>query len=318
MRPVPISIQRILCPTDFSLFSVRALRHAATLARLFRAELTVLHVIPTFPPYGAESPYYSMPVWTGPELRREAEEEMGRFVQSARELGVSLETKIGEGRPAQEIQALATALPADLVVMGTHGQSGFERLLLGSVTERLLHRLSCPVMTVCHEEGRTWEAPGLVRRILCPTDFSESSAQTIAFALSLAAAKQAHVTLFHVIEALPEATAHFPRFPEGFRRELELRAGEHLHDLVPAEARGTVEIEERVTSGRAYREILRAAATSDFDLIVMGIHGRGPLGGMILGSTAHHVVREATCPVLTVRPTAIQKAALAEPTALAG
>ena len=213
MWPAPISLQRILCPTDFSLFSVRALRHAATLARRFRAELTVLHVIPTFLPYGVESPYYSMPLWTGPRLRREAEEEMGRFVQSARELGVSLQTKISEGQPAHEIHTLATALPADLVVMGTHGQSGFERLLLGSVTERLLHRLSCPVMTVSNEEGRTWEAPGLVRRILCPTDFSDSSAQTIAFSLSLAAAQQAQVTLLHVIEALPDATARFRGSP---------------------------------------------------------------------------------------------------------
>ena len=72
-----------------------------------------------------------------------------------------------------------------------------------------------------------------------------------------------------------------------------------------------------MTSGLAYKEILRAAATSDFDLIVMGIHGHGPVGGMILGSTAHHVVRQATCPVLTVRPAAIRRAALSEPTALA-
>ena len=129
MGPVPVLFQRILCPTDFSLFSARALRHAAALTRLFRAELTVFHVIPTFPPYGAESPYYSMPLWTGAGSRREAEEEMDASSARPAKLGVSLQTKIGEGQPAHEIQTLANALPADLVIMGTHGQSGFERLL---------------------------------------------------------------------------------------------------------------------------------------------------------------------------------------------
>ena len=67
-------------------------------------------------------------------------------------------------------------MPADLVVMGTHGRGGLEHLFLGSVTEKLMRRLPCSVLTVCHEEGRTWEAPGLVRRILCATDFSATSA----------------------------------------------------------------------------------------------------------------------------------------------
>ena len=72
-----------------------------------------------------------------------------------------------------------------------------------------------------------------------------------------------------------------------------------------------------MTSGLAYPEILRAAATGDFDLIVMGIHGHSPLGGMILGSTAHHVVRQATCPVLTVRPAATRAGAHLNPAAYA-
>jgi nucleotide-binding universal stress UspA family protein len=300
MTPAPLHIERILCPTDFSLFSSRAFRHAVALARQFSAELTALHVIPTFRPYGANSPYFPAPVGAGAARRQEAEEEMVRFVEPAREIHLSVQ--IREGQPAQEIQALAEELPADLVVMGTHGRSGFERLVLGSVAERLVHRLPCPVLTVCHEEGRTWEAPGLVRRILCPIDFSDFSAGTIAFALALAAADHAQVILLHAIEALPEAGARRPRFPESLRRELEQRARVQLHELVPEGTRSAGTVEERVTAGRAYQEILRIAATQDVDLIVMGTHGHGPFGRMILGSTAHHVVRQATCPVLTVRP----------------
>jgi nucleotide-binding universal stress UspA family protein len=317
MTPAPFQIERILCPTDFSVFSSRAFRHAVALARQFRAELTAFHVIPTFSPYGARSPYFPAPVGVGPALRQEVEEEMGRFVEPALEIRLPVQTLIREGQPAQEIQALAEELPADIVVMGTHGRSGFERLVLGSVAEKLVHRLPCPVLTVCHEEGRTWEAPGLVRRILCATDFSDSSARTVAFALSLAAADQAQVTLLHAIEALPEAGVRTPRFPEGLRRELEQMAREQLHQLVPEEARAAGNVEERVTAGRAYQEILRIAAMERVDLIVMGTQGHGPLGRMILGSTAHHVVRQATCPVLIVRPRRLGQKARHTTTALA-
>jgi nucleotide-binding universal stress UspA family protein len=310
----PVQIERILCPTDFSIFSARAFGHAVALARRFRGELTAFHVIPTFGPYGARSPYFPAPVGSGPALRQEAEEELCRFVEPALDVRLPVQTVIREGQPAQEIQALAEELPADLVVMGTHGRSGFERLVLGSVAERLVHRLPCPVLTVSHEEASAREAQGLGRRILCAIDLSDSSARTIAFALALAS-DQAQVTVLHVIEALPEkAGLAAPRFPQRLHFELERLAREQLHELVGEEARSEGKVQERVTSGRAYREILRLAVADKADLIVMGTQDHGPLGRMILGSTSHHVVRQATCPVLTVRPLRPAQGARRHPT----
>ena len=128
---------------------------------------------------------------------------MRRFVAPALEARADFEVEICEGDPWREIEAAAEKMPADLVVMGTHGRGGLEHLFLGSVTEKLMRRLPCPVLTVCHEEGRTWEAPGLVRRILCATDFSETSALAVDQALALAAKNQAEVTILHVIESVP-------------------------------------------------------------------------------------------------------------------
>jgi nucleotide-binding universal stress UspA family protein len=318
MNPTPTPIHQILCPTDFSVFSARALRHAVALARQFEARLKALHVIPLLIPYRGESPYFPAPTSPGREPRRQAEEEMRRFVEPAVEARVPVQTEIREGQPWREIQTVAEEWPADLVVMGTHGRAGFEHLVLGSVAEKLLHRLPCPVLTVCHEEGRTWEVPGLVRRILCATDLSESSPRTVAFALSLAEASQAEVTLLHVLEALPEPGEHpYLAVPEigPLRRELEQMARDQLHQAVREEVRSTVE--ERVTTGRAYKEILRIAATERADLIVMGTQGHGAVGRMFFGSTSHHVVRQATCPVLTVRPLAASRQVKSTPTGLA-
>ena len=305
MKDDPRLIKRILCPTDFSIFSDRALRHAIALARQFDARLNVVHVIPPLYPTSGASYYFPAPILAGPELRQGVQEELRRFVAPADEARVPVEAQIRDGQPWREIQALAEELPADLVVMGTHGTGGFERLFLGSVAERVLRRLRCPVLTVCHEEGQTWEAPGLVRRVLCATDLAESSPPTIAFALALAARYEAAVTLLHVIEAASD-TPFAPLLGDldhaRFQAELVRIAREKMAKAVPLAAR-LPGFDERVSVGRASEEILKLATEQRVDLIVMGTQGRGPLGRMLFGSTAHQVVRHATCPVLTVRPT---------------
>jgi nucleotide-binding universal stress UspA family protein len=301
-----IFVRRILCPTDFSIFSARALRHAIALARRFDAQLHVVHVVPPLYPTSGASFYFPAPILAGPELRQGVEDEMRRFVAPADEARVPVETQIRDGQPWREIQAMAEGLPADLVVMGTHGTGGFERLLLGSVTEKVLRRLPCPVLTVCHEEGQTWEAPGLVRRILCATDLAESSPRTIAYARALALKYDAPVTLLHVVEMATDSPfAPMLGHMEHARLQTELvrLAWEKLAKAVSegAPSHGPA-VEERVSVGRASEEILKIATEQRADLIVMGTQGSGPLGRMLFGSTAQEVVRHATCPVLTVRP----------------
>src|SRR6185369_13662644 len=117
---------------------------------------------------------------------------------------ITYETEVCEGEPWREIVSLAEEMPSDLVVMGTHGRGGLEQLLLGSVAEKLIPRLPCPVLTVCHEEGRTWDAPGLVSRVVCATDFSETSSETLRVALSFAEPSGSEVILFHVVEGAPD------------------------------------------------------------------------------------------------------------------
>lgn len=124
------------------------------------------------------------------------------------------------------------------------------------------------------------------------------------FALSLAKETDARLILLHVTEGFIEpaqlgVNVHFT-VPE-YRQYLEQDAMDRLKAAVPDEARVWCKPEERLTSGKAYREILRVAAEIKTELIVMGVHGRGAMNAWLFGSRTQHVVRHATCPVLTLR-----------------
>lgn len=302
------SIDRILCPTDFSVFSGQALRHAMALSLAFHSRLKVVHVMPGGVP-GVDPVYGGAPWLITPEDRGRVEEVLRRFLEPAREARVDHETEIREGEPWREIERAAAEMDADLVVLGTHGRSGFEHLVLGSVAEKLVRRLPCPVLTVSHEEARTWAAPGLITRILCATDFSEMSAEALRAALAFAEKHRAPITLLHVVEELPDrnAAAHRALLDiHGLRADLEGRATERLRRIVADLAAPHVAFETRVAAGCAYKEILRAAVEERADLVVIGAQGHGVLDHLLSGSNAQHVIRAATCPVLTVRPARVR------------
>ena len=297
-----IEFNRILCPVDFSDSSNRALAHAAALARWYAAELTVLHVVPTFDPMQVHAEL-GVPVQiVNPMTREQVIGSMRPFLEQA---GVSpaahLVAEAGDASTTIVDQALTTR--AELIVIGTHGRRGFKRLLLGSVTETVLHEAPCPVLTVSPHTAAATSSVVSFKRILCPIDFSPPSLQALGFALDLARQADGRVTLLHVFEWLPEdeprSSTHF-NVPE-FRGYMVADARERLRSLVTEESRAWCEIDDVIVSGRAHREILRAAEARASDLIVIGAQGRGGVGLAMFGSTTQQVVRSASCPVLTVR-----------------
>ena len=299
-----VNITRILCPVDLSEFSRDALRHALALAEWYDAHVTVCHVysapqlllgdtglagavVPLLPPVQPEEVAKHVREFCAPSLQNREE---------------TVEIVVTEGIAAREIVRLAGQLAADLLILGTHGRSGFERLFLGSVTEKVLRTTHAPVMTI--PPPVTQPGPALYKTILCPLDFSDASARALDYALSLAQEADARLILLHVIEnLLGEAGAsemgHLNVSEYG--RYLEQDAMARLKSAVPEAVRVWPAPEERVASGRAYREILKVAKAEDVELIVMGVQGKGALSRLVFGSTTHHVIREAGCPVLTIR-----------------
>ncbi len=303
-----IEIKRILCPVDFSDFSRHALRHAIALARWYKADLTALHAchlqIPPVVAGGYPAALNTPPVMGPPaELRDQAMTQFTRFAEGVDVSGVRFVFRVELAAPVHTILDAATSLPADLIVMGTHGHGGLDRLVLGSVTEKVLRKASCPVLTVPPPVTDVTEAPILVQRILCPVDFSESSVAALTYAVSLASESDARLVLMHVIDKLPRWDPQtYTRFDvDGYEQALAEDIRGRLQAAVPEEARSWCRPEELVSIGKPYQEILRVAREKEAHLIVMGVQGRNPIDLMLFGSTTHHVVREAPCPVLTLR-----------------
>jgi nucleotide-binding universal stress UspA family protein len=294
-----IEMRRILFPCDFSPFSQRALGQAVALARAYGADLLALHVIPVTVIPSPALAYYPNPLLLDPGAQDRIREELRRFVEPARQAGVHAEVEVRQGAPSRQIVEMAGTLHADLIVMGTHGRGGFERVVLGSVAEKVLRKAPCPVMTV-RENGRAPSPP--FERILCPVDFSPASLAAARHAASLAEKSGGLLVLLNVLEAPPYGRLAYPEFampPDPVPHEERVRRA--FSTAVPKEVLGCVGREERIVWGRPASEILRLAHEERADLIVMGVQGRGAVDLALFGSTTHEVVRHARCPVLTVR-----------------
>src|SRR5688572_20020691 len=196
-----IEIRDILCPIDFSDYSRRALDHAIAIARWYKSTVTVLQVFSPAPVAAfGPGPVVFEPIVLTPVDRDQLLADTKAFAETESAPGVVIEAVIREGNTAGEILEQATSMKADLLVIGTHGRSGFERLLLGSVAEKVLRKASCPVLTVPTQSPAAVPAgPVLYRRILCPVDFSDASLNALKYATSMAQEADGQLTVLHVI-----------------------------------------------------------------------------------------------------------------------
>jgi len=172
------------------------------------------------------------------------------------------------------------ATHADLLVLGTHGKSGFQRLFLGSVTEKVIRKAPCPTLVVPPRAPDVHAgSPIQFRRILCPVDFSESALDAMIYALNMAQEADATLTLLHVVEFSPVLSETSLPAPDlsRVREAAAADARRRLHAFIPESTDTYCTVETAVVEGRAYREILRKATELQSDLIVMGVHGRGAL-----------------------------------------
>lgn len=280
----------IIHPTDFSPSSARAFDLACALAREQGARLIVLYVLPP-------------PICQGEVVARRQQDfspELWSELRSIRDPGdtIHVEHWLRTGDVIEEIVRAAKEAGCRLIVAGTHGRSGVGRALMGSVAEKLLRAAPCPVVTIKATPAAD-AMVGLpkVRTILHPTDFSADSAAAFRLACSLAKDFDAVVRVVHV--ALPPMVSPImgvvPVNPERVREELTAKLNE-VGALPPV--RVTHQLVFKNDIGGA---ILKAAEAANAELIVLGTRGRSDVHRLLMGSVAEHVVRNATCPVLTVK-----------------
>ena len=267
----------ILCPVDFSEPSTAALRFSGRLAQLLGAPLTVLHA------HSWEAPAYfteSRVAGLAEEFRRslsDAEQVLARHVADhCQECPAS--ALVVDASPVDAILQSLQKLNAGLLVMGTHGRSGFNRILLGSVTERVLREARIPVLTL---RGPLPERDPFLRTVLCAIDDSALSRQTLGAAARIAAATGATLTALHVGSAGTGAPAA-------------------VCEALSSEQRAACRLQEMTRTGDAAQEILEAAAQISADLLVIGGRHRPFRDVTVLGATTIRVVRHSPAPVLTV------------------
>ena len=301
-----IEIRRILCPVDFSEPSLRALRHASTLATWYESPLTALYVDSMLPIDDAtDVGAFGVTPTAVLEAARSTRvvEDLRGFVARVvhdREIDVEVEEATGI---ADAVVARAATLAADLIVMGTHGRTGIKRLFVGSVAERVLRTAPCPVMVVPPQDAVPTSTVSF-KDIVCAIDFSESSLAALCWALSLAREADAHLWLVHTIEVPPELRASAVITDEEvdqLNASARADALRRLRSLIPQDAAAFCSIQTATATGEAAHAILRFAAVRNADLIVMGAQGHGAIDRLIFGSKTRDVIAAAICPVLTVR-----------------
>lgn len=285
MNPVAVTFERILVPTDFSDISQRALEYAKVIAKAGNSILMLVHVNPP------------VDLITSPEAAWiDASEVQSRQEEQLEQMGAALSS---EGFRAQAIsltgplyEELLSAVKqhkVDLIVMGTHGKKGLERLMLGSDAEAVLRHAGCPVLSVgpavTNLNDKTWH----IREVICPTTLETRSAATVAYAQKLAATYEAELVLFHVKSSSePEDDVDWISFEDA------------VHHYLPEDLRQRSWLRTRLATASPGTSIVDLVKQRNSDLIVMGVNSASSAATHLTRGTVAKVLAEAPCPVMTI------------------
>jgi nucleotide-binding universal stress UspA family protein len=282
-NPVAVTFERILVPTDFSETSERALEYAKAIARQDNSQLLLVHVSPPMniitPPEAA---------WVDvAELETAEQERMEQSGAALRSEGYRARAISLTGALYDELLSAVKQNDVDLIVLGTHGRKGYDRLLLGSDAEAILRQAHCPVLLVGPAAPALQEKTWHLREVICATTLDPRSAQVAAFAHKLATQHGADLVLYH---------AQNPNSPDADWVSFE----EAFHHHVPEGAGSCSCLRTRLVSTAPGNSIVDLAKQRGCDLIVMGAHPASSMATHLSPGTTAKVLIEAPCPVMTM------------------
>lgn len=301
------AIRKVIFTTDFSEIANHALPYAIKMAKVFDAELVMLHAV-TLYEHDPNDPGHRFPSLESfcAELRKSADLNLRICIERAGEAGVPIRKTVVQGvTPHAGIVDFAKEQGEGvMIVMSTHGRSGLSHVLLGSVTENVIRYAPCPVLAVRQPEHEFIDpATGEVRirRILFPIDFSKDSLKPLDLVRFIAARRAAEVILFHAIDVDIPPIYRTAGIDSMLRLDPELngRMERKMRDLVGDGLAG-LRVRYEVADGGAVALIKNFAVRERVDLIVMASSGSHGIGDFLFGSTAARVIQKAVCPVLVV------------------
>lgn len=271
---------RILVPVDFSPVSDRAVHLASMLAEKFGSLLTVLYADQFLPPPEMVELPRSLYARRLAELEEGAEERLKRYVALQVKGRLVSEALVEVEAADDAIVDVAEEKEIDLIVMGTHGRTGWRRVVFGSVAESVLRGTTRPVLTV--PRGGRIGTP--LSRIVCPVNYSDVAAAAVDHAATMANAFGAELVVVNVVESESASEGELQR----------------LRDWMPSDLRDRCDYKELILTGHPAERIIEFAAELQADLLVIGAQHRLFFDDTVIGSTSEKVVRHAATPVLTV------------------
>jgi nucleotide-binding universal stress UspA family protein len=290
LSSVGVGIHSVLIATDFSRCSTLAVNLGLELAHAYRANAHVLFVLPSddFLIAGPDAYAAAKDV-----AQRDLEELKAKLWQNhAYTEGEDYCLVLMEGDVAQSVLDCARQKKVDMIVVGTHGRGGLGKLLMGSVAERVFRQSPIPVLTVGpHLDGPTRGfAP---RNILLAADFTPSGERAAHYASALAREHSARLTMLHVLDPVDLSDiAGRAEIMQGIEKKLTALIGRDVEGLLLC---------CRIEVGKVVPTILQTQSEIDADLLVMGVRPWSGLLERLMWPHAYEIVREAACPVLTVR-----------------
>ena len=300
------SKQDVLFPTDFSPHARYAMGYAIAMAARFGGKLHVLHVIDASMYAQGQARFAAgkdeMDVLYA-SMREHAASRLEHVAAISEEKGVPACIHILRGVPWERTVALVEELGVGLVVIPTHGRSGFDRLVYGSVCERVIRHSPAPVLAIKHPEHEFIDAPSLdihLKKVMFPTDFSEFSIRVLPCAVALCRMFGARLHLTHIAEPPMFMPEMLPQSAVELEAEQRDSATKQLEEI--AKTVDGVGVDIDVRTGLPHRLIAEIVDEGSADLVVIPTHGRSGLRHMFFGSVAEKVVRSAPCPVMTIRP----------------
>jgi nucleotide-binding universal stress UspA family protein len=280
---------RIMVATDFSAPAAMALKMANAIGEIFDSEILLVHAVEPFVYATGDGPI--MPEMINAALD-DAKEEMKQLVASDERLnGLRVKAVVACSNAIELIEQIASEHKVNLIVAGSNGASGLERLLLGSVAETILRKGACPVL-IAGPRCRSEQYP--LRSILFATDLETTGLRAAQYASALAERVNGRITLLHVIDK-------HRKIPDIQSEIIEKNRLQQLGSLLPADVDLFCTPKLRLEYGPPAEVIPAVAESESASLIVVGLHHRSALADHAPWSTLSHIVREAKCGVLGVR-----------------